>query len=66
MSLHADLLEQAEQLAQLDPRRPKQANLRRAVSSAYYALFHLLTWEASALYAVGNDGCQFCFQRKQN
>ena len=33
MSLHADLLEQAEQLAQLDPRRPKQANLRRAVSS---------------------------------
>ncbi len=42
MSLHADLLDPAEQLAQLDPRRPKQANLRRAVSSAYYALFHLL------------------------
>jgi len=40
MSLHADLLDQAEQLAQLDPRRPKQANLRRSVSSAYYALFH--------------------------
>ena len=52
MSLHADLLDQAEQLAQLDPRRPKQANLRRAVSSAYYALFHLLAWEASALYAA--------------
>jgi len=52
MSLHADLLEQAETLAQLDPRRPKQANLRRAVSSAYYALFHLLTSEASALYAA--------------
>jgi uncharacterized protein (UPF0332 family) len=51
MSLHADLLIQAEQLAQQDPRRPKQANLRRAVSSAYYALFHLLTSEASALYA---------------
>src|SRR5208337_2257920 len=50
MSLHAELLDQAEQLAQLDPRRPKQANLRRAVSSAYYALFHLLAWEASALY----------------
>ena len=28
MSLHADLLIQAEQLAQQDPRRPKQANLR--------------------------------------
>ncbi|APW59939.1 hypothetical protein [Paludisphaera borealis] len=51
MSLHADLLDQADQLAQLDARRPKQANLRRAVSSAYYALFHLLTSEASALYA---------------
>jgi hypothetical protein len=52
MSLHVDLLKQANQLAQLDPRRPKQVNLRRAVSSAYYALFHLLTSEASALYAA--------------
>lgn len=51
MSLHDDLLEQATQLARLDPRRPKQANLRRAVSSAYYALFHLLTEEAAGLYA---------------
>lgn len=51
MGLHNDLLEQAEQLATLDPRRPKQVNLRRAVSSAYYALFHLLTSEAAALYA---------------
>jgi len=52
MSLHADLLEQAKRLAQLDPRRPKQANLRRAISSAYYALFHLLAWEASAVYTA--------------
>jgi uncharacterized protein (UPF0332 family) len=52
MSLHADLLAQSGQLARLDPRRPKQANLRRAVSSAYYALFHLLASEASALYAT--------------
>jgi hypothetical protein len=52
MSLHGDLLEQAQHLAQLDPRRPRQANLRRAVSSAYYALFQLLTSEASALYAA--------------
>ena len=52
MSLHADLLSQAEQLAGLDLRRPKQASLRRAVSSAYYALFHLLTSEASAIYAA--------------
>ena len=36
MSLHADLLKEAEQLAQRNPRRPKQANLRRAVSSAFF------------------------------
>lgn len=52
MSLQGDLLDQAKQLAQLDLRRPKQANLRRAVSSACYGLFHLLTSEASALYAA--------------
>ena len=37
-----DLLEQARHLARREPRRPKQASLRRAVSAAYYALFHLL------------------------
>jgi hypothetical protein len=51
MSLHDDLLEQAEHLARRDSRRPRQANLRRAVSGAYYALFHLLTTEAAGLYA---------------
>jgi hypothetical protein len=44
--VHEDLLEQAVRLAMLDVRRPKQANLRRAVSSAYYAVFHLLVDEA--------------------
>lgn len=52
MSLHGDLLEQAEHLAKIDMRRPKQANLRRAISASYYALFHLLTSEASALYVA--------------
>lgn len=37
-----DLLHQADHLARWDRRRPKQASLRRAVSTAYYALFHLL------------------------
>jgi uncharacterized protein (UPF0332 family) len=32
----------------MDKKKPRQANLRRAVSSAYYALFHLLTMAASA------------------
>ena len=48
MSLHTDLLDQAAKLARLDPRRPRQASLRRAVSTACYALFHLLTHEATA------------------
>lgn len=52
MSLHGDLPEQAEHLAKIDMRRPKQANLRRAISASYYALFHLLTSEASALYVA--------------
>lgn len=41
-----DLLEQAGHLLTVDPGKPKQANLRRAVSAAYYALFHLLGGDA--------------------
>ncbi|MBI5853573.1 MAG: hypothetical protein HZB39_21400 [Planctomycetes bacterium] len=50
MSLHDDLLDQAERLCSLDPKRPKQANLRRAISATYYALFHLLVGDAVALF----------------
>lgn len=47
--IHDDLLEQASHLATRDRKgKPKQANLRRSVSSAYYALFHLLVGEAAA------------------
>lgn len=46
MALAEDLLEQAYHLARRDRTRPKQASLRRAVSTAYYALFHLLIREA--------------------
>ena len=48
MSLASDLLEQAHFLARRDKRRPRHASLRRAVSTAYYAVFHLLTEEAAA------------------
>ena len=44
--MYEDLLVQAVRLARLDVRRPRQANLRRAISSAYYAVFHLLVDEA--------------------
>lgn len=48
------LLLQARHLATKERLRPQQASLRRAVSSAYYALFHLLVTDASKLLA-GND-----------
>jgi hypothetical protein len=40
--MHDDLLDIASHLAQLDKGKPRQTSLRRAVSSAYYALFHAL------------------------
>ena len=55
MTLANDLLAQAKHLATKEPRRPRDASLRRAVSSAYYALFHLLTAEASKLLVSGSD-----------
>jgi uncharacterized protein (UPF0332 family) len=42
LSLHLDLLEQARHLALREPQKPRQASLRRAVSAAYYAMFHML------------------------
>ena len=53
MSLATDLLEQARALVALDARKPKQASLRRAVSVAYYSLFHLLCTDASGRLARG-------------
>lgn len=50
--LYRDLLAQAEHLAGKEPRRPKQASLRRAVSAAYYALFHFLV-DAACRNIVG-------------
>jgi uncharacterized protein (UPF0332 family) len=47
MAFHEDLLEQAQHLARRERQRPRQASLRRAVSTAYYALFHLLISETT-------------------
>ncbi len=55
MSLADDLLEQSFELAAREagaPDVPKQASMRRAVSTAYYALFHLLVGEAVNNWAV--------------
>lgn len=41
-ALHLDLFRQARQLATIAPMKPRRANLCRAVSATYYALFHAL------------------------
>jgi len=50
VSLPADLLAQARHLATWEARKPKQASLRRAVSTAYYALFHFISEESAKLF----------------
>lgn len=50
-----DLIETARGLTELSPRRPVQANLRRAVSTAYYAMFHCLASSAANLL-IGRRG----------
>jgi hypothetical protein len=45
MAYHDDLLQQAFDLVHKNPSNPVQADLRRSVSAAYYALFHFLISE---------------------
>jgi hypothetical protein len=47
MAFAEDLLKQAFLLLNKESKNPTQASLRRSVSTAYYALFHLLIQEAS-------------------
>jgi uncharacterized protein (UPF0332 family) len=51
LAFHHDLLEQADHLLVRERLRPKQASLRRAVSTAYYAVFHLLVADGPRLLA---------------
>ena len=55
MSLPRDRLAQAKLLATKEKSRPKQASLRRSVSAAYYALFHLLVDAAAGRLVSGAD-----------
>lgn len=55
MSLHGELLRQARHLAVKEPKKPRQASLRRSVSASYYALFHLLIDEAAKRMFSGKD-----------
>lgn len=47
MAYHDELLAYAEELLRREEQELTQAHLRRAVSAAYYALFHLLISEAT-------------------
>lgn len=53
MSYAADLLKQARHLLIVDKTRPKQASIRRSISTAYYAVFHLLSDDAAARICTG-------------
>ncbi|MGA3259248.1 MAG: hypothetical protein ABSE35_10235 [Bryobacteraceae bacterium] len=55
MAYHDDLLQQAIDLADKNPASPTQADLRRSVSTAYYALFHLLISETIAHWSLASS-----------
>lgn len=59
MGLGEDLLEQAKHLAGRDAKRPRQANLRRSISSAYYAAFHLLVSDGASYWKIASQQGRF-------
>lgn len=60
MAYHDDLIQHAIFLSELNlPNEPKQVDLRRAVSAAYYGLFHLLTTEAAQNWKHPNQRDRF-------
>ncbi|MSV32794.1 MAG: hypothetical protein EXQ57_09765 [Bryobacterales bacterium] len=66
MAFHDDLLKQALDLAGKNPESPTQADLRRSVSAAYYALFHLLISETVANWRIDSsrDGLARMFEHR--
>ena len=63
MGLADDLLELADRLAKPSFTDLEQASLRRAVSTAYYALFHLLVGEFAQLWQGGSANSRFRLER---
>jgi uncharacterized protein (UPF0332 family) len=49
------LLDQARRTVTADAARPRSANLRRGISTAYYALFHHLSGSAGEMFAGAQD-----------
>ena len=66
MNLHDELLALSRRLVRQATGAPAQADLRRAVSTAYYALFHLLVYEATQrMFGTAGDraGLRACLAR---
>ena len=62
MGVADDLLTLAKRLANPTPTDPEQVSLRRSVSTAYYALFHLLVGEAVERWS-GSPGARLGLER---
>lgn len=54
MALSSELITTARQLAHVHQRRPRQADLRRSISTSYYAVFHELA-EVAANRLIGTS-----------
>lgn len=54
MSLHEELLDTARALIRRNQNRPSGADLRRSISTAYYALFHRLIGDGVSQLASGS------------
>jgi uncharacterized protein (UPF0332 family) len=63
MGIAEDLLTLAGRLANPEPTEPEQASLRRSISTAYYALFHLLV-QAAVQNWSGSATARFGLERK--
>lgn len=64
MTYHKELLELANHLARKEPKKPKQASLKRSISSAYYALFHFTIDQSLQLLFKNNHEVKRIVNRK--
>ena len=66
MGITTDLLQQARHLAIYQGVNATQSDLRRAVSTAYYALFHLLVEDCGRRWQGGSASSETGLQRALN
>lgn len=64
MAFHDDLLVLADKICKFHTGKPQQATLKRAISTAYYALFHLLASESAATLGANLPSTAQCQLRR--